>query len=107
MLYCTFFQDGLNPVPTTTVKGGEMTPAQCKAARALLGWSQQDLADKAGLHKRTIAGFEAGEGREQHNSTEAALMGALEAGGAELIAENGGGPGVRLKRASRKAKRRN
>lgn len=35
-----------------------MTPAHCKAARALLGWSQSDLASKAGVSRGTIADFE-------------------------------------------------
>lgn len=36
----------------------EMTPAQCKAARALLGLKQQELADLARLTRSAIADFE-------------------------------------------------
>ena len=35
-----------------------ITPKQCKAARAFLGWSQQDLADKVRVVQKTIADFE-------------------------------------------------
>jgi transcriptional regulator with XRE-family HTH domain len=35
-----------------------MTPAHCRAARALLGWSQNDLASKAGVSRSTITDFE-------------------------------------------------
>jgi DNA-binding XRE family transcriptional regulator len=34
-----------------------MTPAQLRAARALLGWSREDLAKKAGVSDETIKGF--------------------------------------------------
>jgi len=35
-----------------------ITPKQCKAARAFLGWSQQDLADKVRVVQKTITDFE-------------------------------------------------
>ena len=38
-----------------------MSPRQCKAARALLGWKQDKLAVKAGISKRTVVRFESGE----------------------------------------------
>lgn len=34
------------------------TPAQLRAARALLGWSQDELADRAGVAKKTIVRLE-------------------------------------------------
>lgn len=37
-----------------------MTPAQCRAARGYLGWSQRDLATKADVARGTIADFERG-----------------------------------------------
>lgn len=37
-----------------------MTPAQCRAARGYLGWSQRDLALKADIARGTIADFERG-----------------------------------------------
>lgn len=39
-----------------------IVPQQIAAARALLGWSRQDLADRAGVSLRTLARFESGEG---------------------------------------------
>jgi transcriptional regulator with XRE-family HTH domain len=73
-----------------------MTPAQCRAARALLDWSQQVLAGAAGVGIVTIRQFEAGVGSPRNATTET-LMNTLEAAGVEFVAGNGGGPGVRLK----------
>lgn len=39
-----------------------ITAAQCRAARALLDWSQPDLAKKSGIHVQTISNFEHGNG---------------------------------------------
>jgi transcriptional regulator with XRE-family HTH domain len=80
-----------------------MTPEQCRAARSLLGLKQSDLAAASGVSIRTIAHFEAGE-RQPIPANAAALRKALEAAGVEFIAENGGGPGLRL--AKRKGKKR-
>lgn len=38
-----------------------VSPAQIRAARGLLGWSQNDLAEASGLSRRTIASIELGE----------------------------------------------
>ena len=74
---------------------------QIKAARALLAWSQADLAQRSGVSEPTVARLEAvdGElgGREQ---TVAKIRIALENAGIEFIDENGGGPGVRLRKRS-------
>lgn len=72
-----------------------ITVAQVRAARGLIGWSQTQLAEAAGIGRATIADFEAGK-REPYGRTLADLRTALEAGGVQFIAENGGGPGVRL-----------
>jgi transcriptional regulator with XRE-family HTH domain len=74
-----------------------MSPAQARAARGLLDWARDDLADRCGVAVRTILRFEAG-GSETRPATLAAIRAALEAAGVEFIAENGGGPGVRLKK---------
>lgn len=37
-----------------------LTPALCKAARMMLGWTQHDLAAKSGVTVRTVARFEGG-----------------------------------------------
>lgn len=72
-----------------------ITPAQCRAARALLDWSQQQLADAARVGNATIRNFEGGKSSPQ-NATLTVLRTALESAGVEFIPENGGGPGVRL-----------
>jgi transcriptional regulator with XRE-family HTH domain len=72
-----------------------LTPAQCRAARGLLSWNQQQLADAAGIGVATVRLFEAGKG-EQRRSTLKLITQALEAAGVELI--NGGQPGVRLRK---------
>ena len=71
-----------------------MNPNQCQAARALLGWRCEDVADAAGIGVATVWRFEAGE--NVRPSSIDAIRTALEAAGIEFIAENGGGPGVRL-----------
>ncbi len=79
------------------VTKGAITPAQSRAARGLLDWSRDQLADSSGAAKRTIVRFEAADG-ETRDTTLAAIRTALEAAGVEFIEENGGGPGVRLRR---------
>ena len=57
----------------------EFTPSQSRAARALLAWSQQDLAKKAGVAASTVADFERGRRTPVPNNAEAmrsALAGA-------------------------------
>lgn len=74
---------------------------QVKAARALLGWSQTVLADASGVSLPTIKRLEAGIGAMGGRAaTVDAIVAALEAAGVEFIAENGGGPGVRLRKGS-------
>ncbi len=70
--------------------------AQCRAARALLGWSRDALAAHAKVGKRTIVDFER-EARAPHESTRIALRLAFEVAGIEIIESNGGGAGVRFK----------
>ncbi|WP_018389185.1 DNA-binding transcriptional regulator [Ancylobacter sp. FA202] len=74
-----------------------LTPAQCRAARALIEWSREELAASAGVAVRTISDFEAGR-REPIKATMAAMRGALEAAGVIFVDENGEGPGVRLRK---------
>lgn len=73
------------------------TPGQLRAARALLGWTQNEVAAAAGTTARTIIRLEAGE-TTARATTASAIRTALEAAGVEFIAENGGGPGVRLRK---------
>jgi transcriptional regulator with XRE-family HTH domain len=80
-----------------------MTPEQCRAGRALLGWSQEELAERSKVAARTVRYFEKGM-RALIPANSAALQLELEKAGVEFIEENGGGPGVRL--AKPRAKRR-
>lgn len=73
-----------------------MTPAQCRAGRALVQLTQKQLADAASVGLVTVRQFEAGR-TEPIRATLAAIQRALEAAGVEFIAKNGGGPGVRLR----------
>lgn len=73
------------------------TPAQCRAARGLLGWSQTRLAMASQIAAETIAGFENQSGASEEPAL-AAARAALEAAGVEFT--NGGEPGVRLTSAS-------
>ena len=61
-----------------------MTPAQCRAARSLLKWTQDDLAAKAEVSVITIRNFE-GEKSEPRRVTLNAVQRALEAAGVEFI----------------------
>lgn len=38
-----------------------ITPAQCRAARAALGWSQDQLAERAGVSRAMLTGLESGK----------------------------------------------
>jgi hypothetical protein len=68
-------------------------------ARAALQIGVRDLADMAKVSPSTVARFEAGE--ELKERTVEAMRAALESAGVEFIAENGGGPGVRLKKTAK------
>lgn len=73
-----------------------LTPEQCRAARGLLDWTQDELAERARVSRGTVRGFEAGR-RALRAGTAAAVRGALEAGGAVFLdPRRGAGPGVRL-----------
>ncbi len=75
-----------------------MTPAQCRAARALLNWSQDDLEIAARVSKKTIADFERDQ-RNQQSRTIEAIEVVLMAHGIVFIPQNEEGEGVR-KRSS-------
>ena len=81
-----------------------MSPAQCKEARRLLGIPRERLAAASGVtiavvrryenegYLQRVPGGETGAERLQ------AIRAALEVAGVEFIEQNGGGPGVRLRR---------
>lgn len=70
-----------------------------RAARALLRWSADELAEKSRVGLATIRRAELLDGEIKMTSpNEAAVRSALESAGVEFIPENGGGAGVRLKK---------
>ena len=76
-----------------------ITTRQVKAARVLLGWTQADLADRSGISEPTVARLESLDGRLGGRAgTADKIRAALETAGIEFIDENGGGPGVRLRK---------
>ena len=62
-----------------------MTPAQCRAGRAAIGWSQQDLAEKAAVSRPVVQDFERNERVPIANNLRA-IKAALEAAGVEFQA---------------------
>ncbi len=78
-----------------------ITPGQMKAARALLGWDQRQMAEAAGVSVPTIQRMEASDGTVRGNvETLVKVVDALNRAGIELISEGAvsgsGGRGVRL-----------
>ena len=62
-----------------------LLPSEIKAARALLGWSQQDLAKRANLSASTVADFERSQRNPVANNL-AAMRDALEQSGITFLA---------------------
>jgi transcriptional regulator with XRE-family HTH domain len=86
-------------------RNSSITVQQVRAARSLLGWSQTELARRAGLSRETVKRVEAPTDLNVSYDARAKLQRALEDGGVEFIPGNGGGPGVRLKKWRPKASR--
>jgi hypothetical protein len=86
------------------MKHASLASAQIRAARALLRWSAVDLARQSRLGVNTVRRAEVAEdGISLTAANELAIRSALETAGIVFIDENGGGPGVRLrKRQQRK-----
>jgi DNA-binding XRE family transcriptional regulator len=70
-------------------------------ARAALNWTVRDLAEATGLHRNTITNIEVGRYAGDPKSLELIEL-VLKKAGVEFIDENGGGPGVRLRKPQRK-----
>src|SRR4051795_6072290 len=83
-------------------KGDVITTRQIKAARALLGWSQADLAKRSGVSEPTVARLESMDGElGGRELTAEKIRAAIESAGVLFIDENGGGSGVRLHKPSK------
>ena len=76
-----------------------MLPEQLRAARALLGISQIDLAALTGFSSMTIKRAEGVGHPYPSPDAIAAIRAALEAAGVVSLPENGNGPGVALRKA--------
>jgi transcriptional regulator with XRE-family HTH domain len=73
--------------------------SQCRAARGLLDWTQQQLADAAHIGVATVRLFESEESEARH-ATVAMIRQAFEGAGVEFLDESeGSGPGVRLRKS--------
>jgi transcriptional regulator with XRE-family HTH domain len=77
-----------------------LASAQIRAARALVRWSAEDLARLSAVGVTTIRRAELTEAETSLTAAnDQAIRRALEAAGIEFIEENGGGPGVRLRKS--------
>ena len=75
----------------------ELSPAQCRAARGLLDWSQEQLAQASGLSRSTVRDFESGR-HEPHRGSVVLILQTLAEQGVEPVAAMGGvGEGVRFR----------
>src|ERR1700686_1240862 len=79
-----------------------LTSAQLRAARALIRWSAEDLARASAVGLTTIRRAELTDSETSMTAAnDLAVRRALETAGVEFIDENGGGPGVRLRKPTR------
>ena len=84
-----------------------LTSAQIRAARSLIRWSAEDLAARSSLSVATIRRAELTDAETSMTAAnDLAVRRALEAAGVEFIDENGGGPGVRLRKPGKEKPRK-
>jgi transcriptional regulator with XRE-family HTH domain len=84
-----------------------LTSAQIRAARSLIRWSAEDLAARSSLSVATIRRAELTDAETSMTAAnDLAVRRALEAAGVEFIDENGGGPGVRLRKSGKEKPRK-
>lgn len=77
-----------------------ITAGQIRAARALLGWKQTDLAEKSGISEITVKNIERGQ-TDSRASTLGAIQAAFDKAGVVFLDPGDvrdGGPGLRFKR---------
>ena len=70
-----------------------LTPEQCRAARGWFGWTQQELADKAGIGVSTVRAFEAGYRMPVRNNL-GAIQRAFEASGVQFLSDGDRATGI-------------
>jgi transcriptional regulator with XRE-family HTH domain len=73
------------------------SPRQIKAARALLGWTMEDLAEASGVARSTVADYER-SGRTVKTSTATTMVEAMESVGVVFLSD-----GVRVDACKRVA----
>jgi ribosome-binding protein aMBF1 (putative translation factor) len=89
------------------MKREKLSSSQIRAARALLRWSAAELAQASALGANTIRRAEVADSETSLTAAnDLAVRHALEAAGVEFIDENGGGPGVRLRRPEKEKSRK-
>lgn len=74
-----------------------LSAGQCRAARALLDWTRETLAERSKVSRAAIADFETDKRQVRERTTDD-LIRAFEAAGIEFIPENGGGAGIRFRK---------
>lgn len=80
-----------------------ITGAQLRAARALLGWSAREAAERSGVALTTVQRLEQSDGPASGRAqTHFSLQKAFESAGVEFIGTPDDGPGVRLVKKTRR-----
>ena len=77
-----------------------LTSEQSAAGRALLGWSQRDLADKAHLGEGTVRNFEKNRGVQTYNNVLAMRIAMEKSGVIFIDGDEKFGPGARLRHSN-------
>ena len=89
------------------MKRKPLTSGQIRAARAFLRWRAKDLARESAVGVATIRRAELTEDETSMTApNDLSIRRALEAAGVEFIDGNGGGPGVRLRKARQHGNRK-
>lgn len=76
-----------------------ISPAQVRAARNWLYWTQDELSEKSGVAKRTIAAYESNNTALAQERTLAALKTTFEDAGVEFMFDETFPEGIRIRRA--------
>ena len=100
ILSCQGVFDGIDRLRKVGICVPMVTPAQCRAARGLLNWKQQDLAHEAGIGIVTVRQLEAGAS-EPRRATLEVVRRAFESAGVEFIDNHGGREGVSFRKSPR------